>query len=78
MKRTGVQQASGWRLDAAITENLKTLGFGLTDSQRTSSGRTVMIDYGKFQLSLKRLEEQQENYQHRSPALSDLDREGRL
>ncbi len=35
-----------------------------------------MIDYGKFQLSLKRLAEQYENHQHGSPERSDLDREG--
>jgi len=35
-----------------------------------------MIDYTKFRLSLKRLEEQQENWHRGNPALSDLDREG--
>ncbi|MCY3929815.1 MAG: nucleotidyltransferase substrate binding protein [Acidobacteria bacterium] len=35
-----------------------------------------MIDYDKFRLSLKRLEEQTENYRRGNPALSDLDREG--
>ena len=35
-----------------------------------------MIDYGKFRLSLKRLEQQNENYRRENPALSDLDREG--
>ncbi|WP_423924667.1 HI0074 family nucleotidyltransferase substrate-binding subunit [Candidatus Palauibacter sp.] len=35
-----------------------------------------MIEYDKFRLSLKRLEEQLENYRHGNPALSDLDREG--
>lgn len=35
-----------------------------------------MIDYSKFRLSLKRLEEQHENYCYNNPALSDLDREG--
>ena len=34
-----------------------------------------MIDYGKFQLSLKRLEEQHENHRNQDPALSDLMRE---
>ena len=34
-----------------------------------------MIDYGKFQLSLKRLEEQHDNYQRHDPTLSDLNRE---
>ena len=34
-----------------------------------------MIDYDKFQLSLKRLEEQHDNYQQHDPALSDLNRE---
>ncbi len=35
-----------------------------------------MIEYDKFRLSLKRLEEQNENYRHGNPALSALDREG--
>ena len=35
-----------------------------------------MIDYGKFGLSLLRLEQQHENWRHGNPALSDLDREG--
>ena len=35
-----------------------------------------MIDYDKYRLSLKRLEEQNENYHWLNPALSDLDREG--
>ncbi len=35
-----------------------------------------MIDYTKYHLSLKRLEEQYANYQRCNPALSDLDREG--
>ena len=35
-----------------------------------------MIDYEKFRLSLKRLEEQHGNYRRGNPALSDLDREG--
>jgi nucleotidyltransferase substrate binding protein (TIGR01987 family) len=35
-----------------------------------------MIEYDKFRLSLKRLEEQNENYRRENPALSDLDREG--
>ncbi|MCY4520623.1 MAG: HI0074 family nucleotidyltransferase substrate-binding subunit [Caldilineaceae bacterium] len=34
-----------------------------------------MIDYGKFRLSLKRLEEQHENYRQDNPVLSELDRE---
>ena len=34
-----------------------------------------MIDYGKFQLSLKRLEEQHDNFQQHDPTLSDLNRE---
>ena len=34
-----------------------------------------MIDYSKFRLSLKRLEEQYENHEGQNPALSDLDRE---
>ena len=34
-----------------------------------------MIDYDKFQLSLKRLEEQHDNYQQHDPSLSDLNRE---
>ena len=34
-----------------------------------------MIDYGKFRLSLKRLEEQYENHRNQEPALSDLMRE---
>ena len=34
-----------------------------------------MIDYGKFRLSLKRLEEQYENHRNQDPALSDLMRE---
>ena len=35
-----------------------------------------MIDYSKFRSSLKRLEEQHENYQQGNPAHSDVDREG--
>ena len=35
-----------------------------------------MIDYDKFRLSLKRLEEQDANYRQENPALSDLDRDG--
>lgn len=35
-----------------------------------------MIDYSKFRLSLKRLEEQNRNYRLGNPLLSDLDREG--
>ena len=35
-----------------------------------------MIEYSKFRSSLKRLEEQNANYQQQNPALSDLDREG--
>ena len=35
-----------------------------------------MIDYSKFRLSLKRLEEQYRNHQQGNPLLSDLDREG--
>ena len=35
-----------------------------------------MIDYSKFRSSLKRLEEQNGNYRHGNPALTDLDREG--
>ena len=35
-----------------------------------------MIDYGKFQLSLKRLVEQYENHLHGASGRSDLDREG--
>ena len=35
-----------------------------------------MIEYDKFQLSLKRLEEQYENHQHGSPERSELDSEG--
>ena len=35
-----------------------------------------MIDYSKFRSSLKRLEEQNGNYLHGNPALTDLDREG--
>ncbi len=34
-----------------------------------------MIDYGKFRLSLKRLEEQHENYRQPDPDLSDLMRD---
>lgn len=34
-----------------------------------------MIDYSKFQSSLKRLEEQNRNYRRENPLLSDLDRE---
>lgn len=34
-----------------------------------------MIDYNKFRLSLKRLEEQYENHKQQNPALSDLERE---
>ena len=33
-----IQRAEGTRLDAAIAENLKTLGFGLTVSQGVSDG----------------------------------------
>ena len=36
----------------------------------------LMIDYGKFRLSLVRLEEQHENWRRGNPALSKLDREG--
>ena len=35
-----------------------------------------MIDYEKFRLSLKRLEEQHENYSYPDPGLSDLTLEG--
>ena len=35
-----------------------------------------MIDYGRLQLSLKRLEEQYENHQHGGTERSELDREG--
>ena len=35
-----------------------------------------MIDYSKFQLSLKRLEAQNGNHRQGNPILSDLDREG--
>ena len=35
-----------------------------------------MIQYDKFQLSLKRLAEQYENHQHGGPERSNLDREG--
>ena len=35
-----------------------------------------MIDYGKFELSLIRLEQQHDNWRHDNPALSSLDREG--
>ena len=35
-----------------------------------------MIDYEKFRLSLKRLEEQHENYRHQDSGLSELTREG--
>ncbi len=35
-----------------------------------------MIDYQKFELSSKRLEEQYVNHQTENPVLSDLDREG--
>ena len=35
-----------------------------------------MIDYEKFRLSLKRLEEQHENHLHLDPALPELMREG--
>ncbi len=35
-----------------------------------------MIDYGKFELSLKRLEEQHDNYQSLDEGLSELTREG--
>ncbi len=34
------------------------------------------IDYSKYRSSLTRLEQQNENYGHANPALSDLDREG--
>ena len=34
-----------------------------------------MIDYSKFRLSLKRLQQQNRNHQQRNPLLSDLDRE---
>ncbi len=35
-----------------------------------------MIDYSKFQSSLKRLEEQNRNHRQGNPLFSDLDREG--
>ena len=35
-----------------------------------------MIDYSRFRLSLKRLEQQHGNHQQGNPLLSDLDREG--
>lgn len=35
-----------------------------------------MIEYDKFRLSLKRLEQQNTNYRQGNPHLSDLDREG--
>ena len=35
-----------------------------------------MIDYSKFQLSLKRLEEQHDNYRRLDASLSELNREG--
>ncbi len=35
-----------------------------------------MIDYEKFRLSLKRLEEQYENHRHQDPGLSELTRDG--
>ena len=35
-----------------------------------------MIEYDKFQVSLKRLAEQYENHQHGGPERSELDREG--
>ena len=35
-----------------------------------------MIDHGKFELSLRRLEQQHDNWRHQNPALSELDREG--
>ena len=35
-----------------------------------------MIDYGKFRLALKRLEEQHENHRRGEPGISDLTREG--
>ncbi len=35
-----------------------------------------MIDYSKFQSSLKRLEEQYENHRRENPSRSELDREG--
>ena len=35
-----------------------------------------MIDYGKFRLSLKRLEEQHENHLQQDASLSELTREG--
>ena len=35
-----------------------------------------MIEYDKFRLSLKRLEEQNRNYRQGNPMLSNLDREG--
>ncbi len=35
-----------------------------------------MIDYGKFELSLKRLEEQHDNYQSPDEGLSEMTREG--
>ena len=38
--------------------------------------RPPVIEYGKFQLSLKRLEEQYENHQYGSSERSELDREG--
>ncbi len=36
----------------------------------------IVIDFGKLELSLKRLEEQHANYLSGNPALSGLDREG--
>ena len=35
-----------------------------------------MIDYDKFRLSLKRLDEQNASYRQGNPALSDLDHDG--
>ena len=35
-----------------------------------------MIEYGKFQLSLKRMEEQYDNHEYGRPNRSELDREG--
>ena len=34
-----------------------------------------MVDYSRFRLSLKRLQEQHENHRQQNPALSDLNRE---
>ena len=38
--------------------------------------RNIMIDYDKFRLSLKRLEEQYENHKNCDPALPEITREG--